>query len=315
MHSQPPTSFEKEFTAPDKNIRMNPTKCTAISKKTQEHKPPESIVLHIYPFPSTILLQFLIFEKLGYLLDCRQAVAGERPSPLRHTPGFLPPPTLVGRHVGPSLFFHPARAEPMSWEQASLAALCRSAHLATWTSFPRLPAAHRTCRPARTSRRCKAASPGNLNPPDGGWEGKGSVPNLKRSVLVFAVVFFPNGHKLTLCSEWEMEGGAKRAIISRRGERPMRSRRGKFKRTRLGEPSLRTRRGGVRARGPEATAPGPTPGCPRAGRSLFRVPFPSLRSGKPSGEPDSVACKCPRIEVGAPRPRAPGRRALTCARK
>lgn len=59
MHSQPPTSSEKEFTAPDKNIWMNPTNCTAISKKTQEHKPPESIILQIYPFLPTISLQFL----------------------------------------------------------------------------------------------------------------------------------------------------------------------------------------------------------------------------------------------------------------
>ena len=118
MHSQPPTSFEKEFTAPDKNIWMNPSNCTAISKKTQEQKPPESIMLQIYPFLSTIspqsLAGFPIFEKLGYLLDCRQAVPGQRASPPPHTSRFLPPPTFVGRHVGPSLFFHPEREEPGS---------------------------------------------------------------------------------------------------------------------------------------------------------------------------------------------------------
>ena len=82
----------------------------------RKHKPPESIMLRIYPFLSTIspqsLAGFPIFEKLGYLLDRRQAVPGQRTSPPPHTSRFLPPPTFMGRHVGPSLFFHPEREEP-----------------------------------------------------------------------------------------------------------------------------------------------------------------------------------------------------------
>lgn len=96
----------------------------------------------------------------------------------------------------------------------------------------------------------------------------------------------------------------------------MRSRRGKFKSTSPGALSLRALRGRC-AHGDRASAPGPAPGCPRAGPSLSSH-FPlwnqhalvsrAVQTQFPTGAGG-------RNEEGVPGSRPLGRRALTCARK
>lgn len=175
---------------------MNPSNCTAISKKTQELKPPESIMLQIYPFLSTISLQslagFPIFEKLGYSLDRRQAVPGQRTSPPPHTSRFLPPPTFVGRHVGPSLFSPRARGARLLRQGVPGRAVAFGPSAALGIASRCSRGCSRGCSSARNCglrlrahpARCKATSPRTPQPPGGGWEGKRSVtPNWRRSIL------------------------------------------------------------------------------------------------------------------------------------
>lgn len=83
---------------------MNPTNCTAISKKTQEHKPPESIILQIYPFlPFYCCSPKLSSSFCKRLVICwivvRLCQGREPPHRLTHTPCFLPLLTSVGRRL------------------------------------------------------------------------------------------------------------------------------------------------------------------------------------------------------------------------
>lgn len=106
----------------------------------------------------------------------------------------------------------------------------------------------------------------------------------------------------------------------------MRSRRGKFKRTTPGEPSLSASAGPGCARGDRGQRSGPRARLPRSHTLSFELLSPPeyARSGEARlvGTKRSYRCqvlpppaKCWRVEVGAPHPHAPGGRALTCARK
>nr|XP_020763461.1 uncharacterized protein LOC110146790 [Odocoileus virginianus texanus] len=133
-------------------------------------------MLQIYPFLSTISLQslagFPIFEKLGYSLDRRQAVPGQRTSPPPHTSRFLPPPTFVGRHVGPSLFSPRARGARLLRQgvPGHAVAFGPSAALGIATRCARGCSSARTAAfsSARSPARCKATSPRTPQPPGGG---------------------------------------------------------------------------------------------------------------------------------------------------
>ena len=117
MKSKPNSLWERvhstrqEYLNESKQLHSNFQENTR-AETTRKHNV-TNLPLPFYYLPQS-LAGFPIFEKLGYLLDCRQAVPGQRTSPPPHTSRFLPPPTFVGRHVGPSLFFHPEREKPGS---------------------------------------------------------------------------------------------------------------------------------------------------------------------------------------------------------